>query len=388
MTASAPLPYVRLRPEAPLGLRAAACLALRAPVVGCTRCVTACAGGKLSLGVGGPALTEGCDGCGRCAAACPTGALRTPGFAVTPAPQATVIDLECWRVPAKASSRDGLRLPCLGGLSTARLLEICADAGKRPVRLLDRGFCTDCPSGGVADSHPAAAVLAEAKRLLTAVGLPESLHPHLHAAPLPTAQRIAEPQGYAVEQRVDRRAFLGAVSARTLATADHLRPLGLAEAAADATPAALRERALPEERSRLLAALRRLAPDTPLPAALFPSLRVGNACADHRICVAACPTGALFDYERGGDGGIAFLAAACVACGACARLCPEEALTLEDAGNNLRPEQAQVVTRFSRRNCPECGSEFTGEGDTCPACRRNHQFAQSAFGALFGHRSL
>lgn len=385
MTAPAPLPYVRLRPEAPLGLRAAACLALRAPVVGCRGCVNACPGGKIALGVGGPALAEGCDGCGRCAAACPTGALRTPGFAVTPSPHTTTVDLECWRVPSKASSRDSLRLPCLGGLSSARLLEICADAGKRPVRLLDRGFCTDCPNGG-ADMHPAAAVLSETKRLLTAVGIPEALHPRLHAAPLPAAQRLAEPQGYAVEQRVDRRAFLGALSAHTLAAADQIRPLGLA--GADATPAALRERALPEERTRLLAALRRLAPETALPAALFPSLRVGSACTDHRICVAACPTGALFSYERGEDGGIAFLAAACVACGACARLCPEEAITLEAAGNNLRPEQAQVITRFSRRHCPECGSEFTGEEDTCPACRRNHQFAQSAFGALFGNRSL
>jgi len=385
MTASVPLPFVRLRPEAPLGLRAAACLALRAPVVGCARCVDACAGGKLSLGVGGPALAEGCDGCGRCAAVCPTGALRSPGFAVTPAPQTVTVDLECWRVPVKASPRDSLRVPCLGGLSSARLLEICADAGKRPVQLLDRGFCADCPNGS-ADVHPATAALSEVKRLLTTMGLPEALHPRLRAAPLPAAQRMTEPQGYAVEQRVDRRAFLGALSARALAAADQIRPLGLAEA--DATPAALRERALPEERSRLLAALRRLVPDTPLPAALFPTLHAGSACTDHRICVAACPTGALFSYEQGEEGGMAFLAAACVACGACARLCPEEAMTLEVTGNSLRPEQAQIITRFSRRHCPECGSEFTGEEDTCPACRRNHQFAQSAFGALFGNRSL
>lgn len=385
MTTTPSPPFTRLRPEAPLGLRAAACLALRAPVVGCRSCVAACPGGRLSLGVGGPALAEGCDGCGRCAATCPTDALRTPGFAVTvPAPAATV-ELDCWRVPATASSRHGLRVPCLGGLGAARLLEICAEAGGRPVRLLDRGFCDDCPNGGGA-THPATAALEETRRLLAAVDVPAAQHPQLAPAPLAATERLAEPQGYGIEQRLDRRGFLGALSARSLAAADQIRPLGLAPA--DTPPAALRERTLPEERARLITALRRLAPGAALPAGLFPALHASEACTDQRICAAACPTGALFGYERDDERGIAFLAAACVACGACARLCPEQALTLAPGEADARPEQVRVLTRFSRRDCPECGSEFAGEGDACPACRRNHEFVQSAFGALFGSRSL
>ncbi|MEA3641793.1 MAG: 4Fe-4S dicluster domain-containing protein [Lamprobacter sp.] len=102
------------------------------------------------------------------------------------------ISLDCWRVAQHLTPTDGLRVPCLGGLTPAWLLELVATAADRPVHLLDRGLCAACPSGradpedpdnDTQASHPAAWCLGETARLLDGIGLRRERWPRLTTAP-------------------------------------------------------------------------------------------------------------------------------------------------------------------------------------------------------------
>lgn len=385
------IPYVPLRGSAPLALRAHACLAVRAPESACRSCADACPVAVLIRKDGAPVLGDGCLGCGRCAAVCPTDALRVPGFAVNPPDYATEVTVDCWRVARADSRADALRVPCLNGLTLGRLLVIAAEAAGRPVLLVDRGFCVSCPAAA-GDAKPAIGVLAAAGALLGALGVPRSRYPRLIEQPLPAGRMQADPAGFVLEERVSRRGFLTALTARAAA----------AEPRLDAGPAAapqaapLRRRAPSEERQRLLAALRRLAPGVSLPVHLFPSLKVASTCADHRICAAACPTGALSDYARANDGaedrGIDFDPQACVACGLCVACCPTRSLSLVDgeateaagSAEPSDPSAPRTLTRHRQRACDRCGAAYAGEAPSCPACQRDRAFARSAFSQLFG----
>lgn len=385
-------PYVPLHGAAPLALCASACVAVRLRESACHACADACPVSVLSRRDGAPVLGDGCLGCGRCAAACPTGALRLPGFAVTPPDRETAVALECWRVAPADGAPDALRVPCLNGLTLGRLLAIVASAAGRPVALVDRGFCPGCPTGGE-DAQPASGLVAAAAALLGELGVPPSRHPRLVEQPLPTGRMQADPAGFVLEERVSRRGFLTALTARTAAAAEPLLEVELGPA----RPAApMRHRAVPEERQRVLGALRRLAPGVSLPAHLFPSLEVATTCTDHRVCASACPTEALSrcgeDADGEGECGIVFDPQACVSCGLCVALCPTGSISLSPGGVASAPGSAEssdpaaprILTRHRQRTCDRCGAGYAGENPSCPACQRDQAFAKSAFGALFG----
>jgi ferredoxin len=311
-------------------------------------------------------------GCGQCAIACPTGALAVPGFDTPASASLEVRAVDCWRVPAADSPRGTLRVPCLGGLSPAALLELTAAAERSPVGLLDRGFCGECPAGG--EIHPMAAALAETQRLLAEVGIAPERWPRRVTRHLPLV-RMADSAGEPrLDELVSRRALLVGFAARLAAPA-----LSPPSASADESPVRPRP-----ERERLFAALEQLAPDTLPPARLFPKLTAGDACANHRICASACPTPALRPYRGEGACGISFAAAACVSCGLCVALCPEQALTLSTAGDADTDQSRRALTRFTVRVCPDCGADHQDNETVCPACRKDQSFARDAFQTLFG----
>jgi ferredoxin len=313
-------------------------------------------------------LASGCVDCGRCAVACPTEALSVPGFEMTPTTSG-MIAIDCWRVPAKDSPSGAVRVPCLGGLSTAALAELTAEADGRPVALLDRGFCARCPAGGSEhpDTHPAAPVIDAVRRLLEDCGVAPTDGPRLIAMPLPAARMVEGMGEPLLESRVSRRALFTGQALRTS------QPARAPRATPPAQTAGL-------GRQRLLAALQRLsAAERPLPARLFPSLTANHDCADHRVCASACPTGALTAYADDAARGLRFDAAACIACDLCTRLCPEQALTLDVSGETTTDRTPQRLTRHTTRTCPECGAEHSNPEPVCPACRRDRDFARSAF---------
>ena len=339
----------------------------------CRRCSDACPTGALVATSQGPELVSGCVDCGRCAVACPTEALSVPGFDITPT-TGGMIAIDCWRVPAADSPSGALRVPCLGGLSTASLAELTAAADGHPVVLLDRGFCARCSAVASAhpETHPASPVIDEVRRLLEDCGVAPTAWPRLIAMPLPAARMVAGMGEPLLESRVSRRALFTGQALRTSQPAPTPRAIPPAQTAGLG-------------RQRLLAALRRVsAPERPLPGRLFPSLTAAQDCADHRVCASACPADALTAYADDAARGLRFDAAACIACNLCTRLCPEQALTLDRPEETTTERTPQRLTRHAIRTCPECGSEHSNPESVCQACRRDRDFARSAFLAFSG----
>src|SRR3990172_12243156 len=184
-TSAATLAYRRLRPDAPVGLLAKACLELHPRRVECARCAEACPAKVLSLTHEGLRLDDGCLGCGRCMAVCPTGALAVHGFSLKLTPESTLetLVLDCWKVPSHLSPPGAVRVPCLGGLSVSHLLALRYVAGSRRFALLDRGWCGQCAAGRH-DGHPAQTALSATRDWLKEIGAPESHWPVLDKQPL------------------------------------------------------------------------------------------------------------------------------------------------------------------------------------------------------------
>jgi ferredoxin len=141
-------------------------------------------------------------------------------------------------------------------------------------------------------------------------------------------------------------------------------------------------------RERTITHLQRLtAGASALPAALYPAIEIADTCHNHGVCAAVCPTGALQRYENDDGSGLEFDAAACIACGDCARACPEKALRVVPA-RQAEAAQSGVerLTRHNRRECEGCGNEFTGPGakSLCSACEKTRDlFSTGSYGALF-----
>jgi ferredoxin len=142
------------------------------------------------------------------------------------------------------------------------------------------------------------------------------------------------------------------------------------------------------ERRRLLDALTAVADrrGTTVPAELFPRVANIGACVDHRVCTAACPTGALKVAPSEDGSTLMFSGAACIACGACTRACPERALSLAARGGQRAPI---ALATHAQQLCASCGEVFSprqGES-TCLACTKSRRFIGDAMSQLFGARS-
>lgn len=362
-----------LSPTNRLTLRADACLTHRFVRIECRCCADACPTRALSVTTAGPHLGAGCVDCGRCAVVCPTEALTVPGFEA-PAKTGAALAIDCWQVAPGDSPPGVWRVPCLGGLSAAALLERLAESPETDLILLDRGFCTACPASGAATAgpHPAAAVLAEAQALLQAIGIAPERWPRRLERPLPIRRMNRDGGTPRMEARLSRRAFF---------TGRAPTP----EAHSDAMP----ETATGQSRRRLLSALERLAPPgTVLPARLFPRLTAGADCADHRLCASACPSGALQGVQDAEVRGLRFAPDDCLACGVCVQLCPEQALTLNipetesEIGPALREPYWSSLHAW--RVCPECDAEHTTDASLCPACRRDRDLGREVWRTFFG----
>lgn len=289
-------------------------------------------------------VVEGCVGCGRCAAVCPNDALAVEGFVLGPLPPATPLRIACRR--DRDASAGAVQVPCLGGLTATGWLELC-DAAERPIEVVDRGWCEACGAGGTA--APWQAQLDAAERLLAAVGWPEPLRPRIRRQPLPLAR--ARPLRAAVPDLSRRALFAGA-------------------GAGNAVELAPRRQVRPLRRQRQDGVLARLAlrtRATTVPP--LPELRVGPACADHGVCAAVCPTGALSHFVADRHSGLGFEPERCLDCGRCAAVCPSAAITVTRAAEPVRGRR--TVASHARRACDDCGDDFaaSGEDALCPSCR-------------------
>jgi ferredoxin len=358
-----------LRDGAALRLDEGACLPLRSKVGQCSACADACPAGVLRAGVAAIDLAEGCLDCGRCAAACPTEALSLEGYAIaaTAHSGAGPLRIECWKVMRSRTGTEAVRVPCLGGLSTGRLLELWRAAGDAGLELMDRGWCAACSAGG-GDCHPVQGSLDAARLWLEALGVEPWRLPRLVSRPLPAREMpeaIPAPEN---ERPVSRRQFLRALAAA---------PVPVGGPGAPAFPASARREST--ERRRVLDALGAIAAErgTPLPDELFARVTNNGACADHRICTAICPTGALAVRALDGQAALEFDAEACIACGACERACPERALSLQAHGG---VRERRIVAVHRPRRCTACGEQYTAKDEDdglCTSCRKTRRFLRS-----------
>lgn len=391
--ASAELKYRRLSNNHPLGLLEDACLALRAPrYATCRACESVCPVKAIRVGETAIELTENCARCGRCAAACPMGALAHPGFSVpeTPRENGRSLSVDCWKVPGKLSPDGSVRVPCLGGMSAGRILELAA-AGAVSLELLDRGWCYVC-SAGSSREHPAHASLEQARSLLDAVGLDASRLPTLRVVPLPLHLMPVEIPAPTTETKLGRRGFFSMLAAKTAITVDKVMPLAQA--------ASLRRRGFEKkpvpslERERLLLGTALIGKDTGVtpPYALFYRVGVTNACNNHQLCASVCPTGALAVFEEEHRTELMFDTRICIGCDECRAICPSGALSVlpngyEGLGDAL-PNHPIRLTTFGEKDCPECAGVYTEKAgeDVCPQCQKRRQLASSAFQSLFWPR--
>lgn len=387
-----PLKYRPLRPQHPLGIIDDACLPLRAPrYASCRACEDVCPSRAIHVGDDGLRLDESCMACGRCAAACPMGALGLPGFTVPePAREiGTPLAVDCWKVPAKLTPDHGMRVPCLGGLSTGRILEIVAVAGSRPVELLDRGWCAGCSVGG-ADGHPAHTALQHASDLLEAAGAAHERLPRLRGLHLPSDLRPAAIPAAVGEAKISRRGFFSALTTKATVAVDQIRPLPGSEVRR--RRGFEREPVRSRERDRMLGALQRITHGAWLspPSGLFHRIEANDSCANHQVCASICPTGALTVYEQGQRSELMFDTTLCIGCGECQSACPTAALQLLPNGYAVQgaslPDRPTRLAAFAERGCAECGRDFAGrdEENLCPQCRKRQRLARSAFQTLFG----
>jgi ferredoxin len=388
----------RLRPEDPVGATDAACLAYRFAASPCRACITACPTGALAIDVGSRQvmLNGECRHCGRCQAACPTGALRVSGFADrqdddTPA---QALQVRCWKSPrhtGDGASRT-VRVPCLHGLSDARIAAMVAASLPQPMTLIDHGWCGQCDAAGgvrLADR------LAAACTTLRAAGLDDAQLPRIESQPVPVAAMPKRIPDAAADRPMGRRAFFAGLVRETLV------PSAVAATAREGdSVATIRTEAIAGgRRSALLAALARISRAsggqgiTSLPPALFPRL-LATDCCESGVCVAHCPTGALTRVEAESLSGaepateLRFDTLACIGCGHCVAACPESALAFD-----AQPGYQSVTTlaRFALRRCDECGARLSAREEElstslCGHCFKSRRLARSAFSQLFGAR--
>jgi len=367
------------------------CVRLRSRYSTCALCAQACPAHLVRITGTAIEVGEGCLRCGQCSATCPTGALQLEGFAIDPAsisaPSGSPLHIDCWKVPAADSPRDAIRVPCLGGIALHHFVQSYAAAEGRRLVLIDRGWCDRC-SAGCGPDHPARKTLEAARELLANLGVPEQALPSLETLPLLRARMPAEIPERRVAQPLSRRGFFVRITRNAMRA---IAPTACGQPGEAAQ--SLRARVAKIEattRSQLLAQAAALGVrhGRPLPAELFPALRMADGCCNHQVCAATCPTRALQAYrsEDGAAAGIAFDAAACIACGDCTRACPEQVLTLHPQGDGEVPRGARALTRWTLRECCDCGCDFADSGSSslCPTCRKTRDLVRASFSQLFG----
>ena len=367
-----------LREDSALRFDESSCLPLRSIYGQCRACAHVCPRGVLKVSVESVALEPGCIDCGRCVAVCPTQALALADVdALDPPDSGEAIRIECFKVPPKRLLPGTIRVPCCGSVSVGRLLELAARQPDTVIAVVDRGWCASCNAGG-GGAHPARRSVDEATQWLESVGTASQWLPRIEREDLDIEDMPEAIPRAREEPMPGNRAFAAVLEKAPERARSVPSPMG-----ADGMPGhpASERRASPE-RQRQIEAIYRLAArnGTHVPSELFPHLWQSGACVDHRICVALCPTGALSVETGPGVAVLTVNGSTCIACGSCARGCPESALVVAAHGGHRGVVE---IAQHHPRNCDQCGAEYTSrdaEELLCAWCSKAQQFVDGILG--------
>lgn len=378
--------FRRLHPLGRVGVRSAACLHLQKPFVGCHRCEECCPHASLTLEEGRLALDPTrCTGCGLCAASCPTDALVVDGCTLTASAAGAAVTLACERLgttPVEANCR----LTCLAALTVGDYLRLALAADGAPIRVvIDETGCQRCPVLG-GHENPSLAVIQAARRTLVSAGLPDEALPHPVAPPpLPNGNYPAgELSG---RPALGRRAFFAGLSRAFSAGVSQAAGASLGSGPTRPTLSPRPREPVPktrgiEARLLLLALARRHGHAGPATAELA-RVTVDDTCRAHGACARACPGGALTLERDETRATLAFDPWQCLDCGACERICPEEALRHTPAAWREAPAQAQTLATVAQAECVRCGAPVAADESTlCDRCTKSGRLARTGF-ALF-----
>ena len=386
-TFAADLETAALRDGLPLRHAEGACLPLRSRHGQCSACAQACPVGALQVSLAGLELSDACTGCGRCTAACPTQALTLPELAALDEraqtqPGAQPLRIECRKAEGLSPTKSATTLvvPCLGSVTAGHLMAL--HAAGHEVHLINRGWCLQCEAGASLDC-PAQAALETAALWLGSVGAPDIPLPRwvdelqpLQAMPtaIPPAPEAAAP--------LSRRSFFREAMQRPAGrNCDKASPMG-----SDGRALYPAEQRRPSpERQRQYQALHTetMRQGQEVPTEFFPALTVDARCCDQQLCVAVCPTAALRASQNAEGSTLTLDPVRCIACGTCARACPQGAISLQAHGGQA---QVQTLIHHPQRACQACSDTYTPGADDaglCPSCEKSRRFMNDAR-RLFG----
>ncbi|MDH5325487.1 MAG: 4Fe-4S dicluster domain-containing protein [Gammaproteobacteria bacterium] len=297
--------------------------------------------------------------------------------------------IDCCKVPPELSPPGSLRVPCLGSISLSDLLYLSIQAEGRPLLILDRNWCSDCPASKDGN-NPVHSVLLEAKAWLSDLFVPQDEQPLLVLKPLPRHRRRNHIPKARNEAGMSRRAFFDQLAGEAIMAVQFAVEQLSTQEFQEVSKADSRRHSLrATERERLYNLLNTIATQRgqSIPARFFPHAEIdAQSCRNHRHCVALCPTKALRTYELEGVVGVDLDPVACIACGQCEHICPERAFKFFAAGIGVVSQAGKRLSQHRCRVCDCCGREYCDNVDepTCMRCRQSQKFVTEAYRTIFG----
>ena len=352
-----------------LSIQPQRCLNSRSADEFCRRCVDICPEKAIAIAADGLRFDASqCHECALCVIHCPTGAYRhtafSPGELLASLAGIECVNLHCQFSGSGQSQENSFLIPC-HGLLTDRLMAGMQAAGVNSLHLYGLDRCETCPSR-VGARHLAASMENAAPALA-------AHFPRIEKISAAGAGESAVQKPDTSESAVGRRGFLGQMAKGAAYVAISTLPGTLqADDGRHVAPGqqGLMEKHLPD--------WQQLAADLHAKGISESSwlyqLEAHDTCDACNICSHACPTGSLCIEESGQVRSLLHKPAACVGCGLCISLCPQQALQFCQSDPELiRNNGTITLIEYGQGFCDACGAAFVDpESGTnlCPSCEK------------------